>query len=149
MRVTPAGQSLRDLSFAFASRQAGRAFLGYMTQQRERMTGERGGKHTNRPELIEKYGYDTKYAYLMLRLGMQGVEFLTTGRITLPVPEPDRGFLMDVRTGGQDLATVVAMGQDFERRIKGLLDTSPLPAEPNVDVVESWLLAAYADAWGW
>lgn len=28
-----------------------------------------------------------------LRLGVQGVELLRTGRITLPVPEPDLSFL--------------------------------------------------------
>ena len=28
-----------------------------------------------------------------LRLGVQGIELLTTGRITLPVREPDRQYL--------------------------------------------------------
>ena len=49
------------------------------------MTGQ-AGAHTNRPELVAVHGYDTKYAMHALRLGLQGIELLTTGRITLPVP---------------------------------------------------------------
>ncbi len=145
--LTPAGAALRDLAPAFASRRAGRAFLGYMTQQRERMTGERGGKHTNRPELIEKYGYDVKYAYHMIRLGLQGVEFLQTGRITLPVPEPARGFLMDVRTGGVPMAEALAEATAHEAEVKDLLTSSPLPEHPDTAAVERWLLGAYAGVW--
>jgi hypothetical protein len=33
----------------------------------------------NRAELVEQFGYDTKYAIHTLRLGHQGVEFLETG----------------------------------------------------------------------
>ena len=61
------------------------------------MTGEPGA-HTNRPELVAVHGYDTKYAMHALRLGLQGVELLTTGRITLPVP--DRTAATCVRSGG-------------------------------------------------
>jgi predicted nucleotidyltransferase len=147
LAITPAGHALRYLAPAFASRQAGRAFLGYMTQQRERMTGERGGKHTNRPELIEQYGMDTKYCYHMLRLGMQGVEFLRTGRITLPVPEPARGFLLDVRTGGVPMAEALRVAAVYERTMKGLLTSSPLPERPDAAAVERWLLETYAEAW--
>src|SRR5688572_31106775 len=40
---------------------------------------------SHRPELEEMYGFDTKYAMHMLRLGFQGVELLTTGRLNLPM----------------------------------------------------------------
>lgn len=145
--LTEVGDSLRRLAPAFASRRAGRAFLGYMTQQRERMAGERGGKHTNRPELIEQHGYDTKYAYHMIRLGMQGVEFLMTGTITLPMPDRVRGFLFEVRHGGVTMEKALAIATDLEGQVRGLLTTSPLPDHPDEAAVERWLLAAYADAW--
>jgi hypothetical protein len=47
--------------------------------------------------LVAEHGYDTKYAMHALRLGAQGVELLTTGRIALPAPEPDRSFLRAIR----------------------------------------------------
>ena len=56
------GRVLRANRQWFASRRAGRAYLGYMERQRDRMTGERGQMRVNRPELIAAHGYDTKYA---------------------------------------------------------------------------------------
>ena len=85
---TAVGAELVDHAHRFVSRLAGRRFLGYLQSQKAAMTGEVGA-HTNRPELVARHGYDTKFAMHALRLGMQGIELLTTGRITLPVPEPD------------------------------------------------------------
>ena len=31
--------------------------------------------------------------------GLQGIELLSTGRITLPVPEPHRAYLRSIRRG--------------------------------------------------
>ena len=70
------------------------------------MTGQ-SGAHTNRPELVAVHGYDTKFAMHALRLGVQGTELLTTGRITLPVPEPDLSYLRQIRRGEIGLDEVV------------------------------------------
>jgi uncharacterized protein len=54
------------------------------------MTGG-AGAHTNRPELVAVHGYDTKYAMHALRLGLQGIELLTTGRTPCLHPNPAAG----------------------------------------------------------
>lgn len=69
----------------------------------------------------------------MLRLGHQGVEFLETGRLTLPMREPVRTHLMDVRQGRSNLADVLAECKELESRLTTLLETSPLPLEPNLN----------------
>lgn len=145
--VTDPGQSLLDLRPAFSARRAGTAFLGYMTQQRQRLLGERGQMNVKRPELTEKYGFDTKYAMHMLRLGCQGVEFLETGKLTLPMPEPDRTFIRSVRTGEVELNEVLTRAGELERRVEDLLDTSPLPEQPDYDAVNDWLVRIYLEAW--
>jgi len=91
-----AGAELAANAQRFVSRLAAGRFLGYLKAQKAAMTGQ-AGAHTNRPELVAVHGYDTKYAMHALRLGLQGTELLTTGRITLPVPEPDRAYLRSVR----------------------------------------------------
>ncbi|SFP48800.1 Predicted nucleotidyltransferase [Amycolatopsis arida] len=96
--ITEIGRELRARSERIVSRQAGRRFLGYLRAQRERMLGLRG-RRVNRPELVEAHGFDTKFAMHMVRLGVQGVELLETGRLTLPVPEPWLGWLRDLRQG--------------------------------------------------
>jgi hypothetical protein len=98
-----AGAELTDNAHRFVSRLAAARFLGYLRAQRAAMTGGKGA-HTNRPELVALHGYDTKHAMHALRLGLQGMELLTTGRITVPVPEPDRGYLRAIRRGEVPLA---------------------------------------------
>jgi len=80
-------------------RKAGAAFLGYMTAQRERLEGVRGGRHGWRQALVDQYGFDTKYAGHLIRLGYQGVEFMRSGVITLPMPQEQRDLVVAIRTG--------------------------------------------------
>lgn len=144
---TSVGQHLQKLAPAFASRHAGKRFLGYLEAQRQRLVGERGQRDVNRVELVQQFGYDTKYAMHMLRLGHQGVEFLESGRLTLPMREPVRSHLMDVRRGRNNLADVLAECTQLELRLKALLDSSPLPPEPDLATVERFVIDTYAAAW--
>lgn len=146
---TSLGAELRAMADAFASRQAGRRFLGYATAQRERLEGTRGQLRVHRPELLAMYGFDTKFAGHLLRLAHQGVEYLTTGWLTLPIPDPLGAHLRDVRTGRVPLAEVLAEAEAVETRLKSLLETSPLPEHPDVERVEAFLMRAYRGRWGW
>jgi hypothetical protein len=122
------GEELRANTDRIVSKTAGKRFLGYMRAQRDRLLDVRGGKHTNRPELIELYGYDTKYAMHLIRLGVQGVELMETGRITLPIPEPHLSRLRQVRQGKIPFTEATAWADDIEVRLKGAIADSPLPA---------------------
>jgi uncharacterized protein len=144
---TEAGRQLQQLAPAFASRHAGRRFLGYLEAQRDRLTGERGQRDVNRTELVEQFGYDTKYAMHMLRLGHQGVEFLETGRLSLPMRETVRGHLMAVRQGHSSLPAVLAECDELQSRLAALLESSPLPLEPDRDRVETFVMDTYEKAW--
>jgi uncharacterized protein len=144
---TSVGEQLQKLAPAFASRHAGKRFQGYLEAQRQRLVGERGQRDVNRVDLVEQFGYDTKYAMHMLRLGHQGVEFLESGRLTLPMREPVRSHLMDVRRGRGTLADVLEECTQLELRLSSLLDSSPLPLEPDVTTVEHFVMDTYEAAW--
>jgi hypothetical protein len=141
------GRDLRTNKVWFAARRAGRAYLGYMERQRDRMTGERGQMRVSRPELIQRYGFDTKYAGHVLRLGYQGIEFLETGSLTLPMHEPERARVLDVRNGHVPFTEVVAEADELRQRLKTLIETSPLPEHPNNDAVNEFLADAYRTWW--
>jgi hypothetical protein len=141
-----AGAELTDNAHRFVSRLAARRFLGYLHAQKTAMTGA-SGAHTNRPELVAVHGYDTKYAMHALRLGIQGVELLTTGRITPPVPEPHRSYLRAIRRGEVPLTEVVAAVADAEARLTKLREDSNVPAEPDRRWVDQWLHSSYFDYW--
>ncbi len=144
---TDLGDELRSLAPSLLSRHAGERFRGYLQSQRERLLGIRGGKHTNRPELVDLYGFDTKYAMHMVRLGVQGVELMETGTITLPIPEPWGSWLRDLRTGGHTKEEALDVAAEMEARLTELADTSPLPPEPDMDAVNDWLVGAHRRFW--
>ncbi len=140
------GVELAANAHRFVSRLAGERFLGYLQAQKAAMTGEVGA-HTNRPELVAEHGYDTKYAMHALRLGFQGIELLTTGRISLPVPEPDRSFLRSVRHGDLPLPDVLDAVADVEQRLEALKSNSAVPPEPDRAWVDDWLHRSYLSFW--
>jgi predicted nucleotidyltransferase len=141
------GAQLQDLAPLIVSRQAGHRYLGYLEAQRQRLLGERGQKKVNRPELEAKHGYDTKYAMHILRLGFQGVELMSTGRLTLPMAEKDRAFAYATRLGEVPLQDVLTRAGELERQIKDLLLDAPIPAEPARDQIETWMISMYFQNW--
>lgn len=145
--VDARGAHLQELAPKIISRQAGKRYLGYLESQRMRLMGERGQKKVNRPELEEKYGYDTKYAMHMLRLGFQGVELLATGHLSLPILEPDRSWLLGVRRGEVPLQEVLTKTGELERELKDLIETGPLQEHADKEAIESWMVDAYWQNW--
>ncbi len=141
-----AGAELVANAHRFVSQVAAERFLGYLAAQRAAMT-RASGAHTNRPELVAEHGYDTKFAMHALRLGIQGIELLTTGRITLPVPEPDRSRLRAIRRGEVPLVDVLAAIGAAEARLVSLRSGSAVPAEPDRSWVNGWLHRSYLGYW--
>jgi uncharacterized protein len=146
---TELGQALRALRPALLSRRAGRAYLGYLRGQTERLLGSRGQKRVNRPELVDAHGFDTKYAMHAARLGYQGLELVETGELTLPMAEPARSRVMSIRLGERSFAETIDEIEDVERRLLAALDSTPLPAEPDRRHVDRFLVDAYRRAWDW
>jgi hypothetical protein len=136
------GAELVGNAHRFVSRLAAVRFLGYMQAQKAAMTGQAGAR-TNRPELVAVHGYDTKYAMHALRLGLQGIEFLTTGRITLPVPEPRRAYLRAIRHGQVPLAEVLDAITSAETQLIQLRGNSAIPDQPDRSWVDDWLHRSY------
>lgn len=144
----PLGVDLQNrIAPLIISRQAGARYLGYLEAQRQRLMGERGQKKVNRPELEAKHGFDTKYAMHILRLGFQGVELLSTGKLTLPMPEKDRAFVYATRLGQVPLQDVLTRAGELERDIKDLASDGPLMAEPAREEIEAWMVERYWECW--
>jgi len=142
---TDLGAELQALAPAFVSRAAGRAFLGYLTAQRLGLTGERHATRTR--ELSRVHGYDTKYAMHALRIAHQGLELLRTGRITLPVAEPARGALREVRAGDVPLEEVLRRLDAATAELEDAAHDPGLPANSDVATVDAFLVSAYRRAW--
>jgi hypothetical protein len=125
------------------SKAAGNAYLGYMKQQLERWLGKRGQKNVNRPELVEKYGYDTKYAGHIIRLGIQGQQYMKDGRLKLPLEPEDAKTIKAVRRGEMDQKTALKLAFHLEEGLFRAVKDSPLPEKPDMNEVHRWLASAY------
>jgi hypothetical protein len=145
--ITDWGLELRRVVPRFApSKAAGERFLGYMVAQREKLLGLRSTQ-TNRPELVSVHGFDTKFAMHMIRLGLQGVEYLETGRITLPIPEPDRTWLVQMRRGAYSRDEALERAEELEARLRQQLVSSGLPDHPDWKAANRWLVDTYQAYW--
>jgi hypothetical protein len=133
-----------ELAGKVASKRAAASFLGYMRQQIERWEGTRGQKSVHRADLVEKFGFDTKYAAHIIRLGFQGIEYLTTGRFTMPMSSDEADLILSVRTGEWSEGAAKGFAYTVEAQLKLALESSPLPDQPAR--LESWLCRHYAKA---
>lgn len=82
-----------------------------------------------------------------VRLGLQGVELLTTGRITLPIPEPDRTWLRELRNGEHTIDEALDRMSELRGQINRLTSTSVWPDRPNRNQINAWLTSTYQTWW--
>lgn len=150
--ITELGRELRELRSAFLSRLAVHRFLGYMDSQRTRMLG--GGRRSavpNRPELIDRYGWDVKYGSHALRLAYQGQEICRTGTLTLPLADARRQRVLSVKRGEVSRDQVADEIETIEADIRADLEAgnSPLPEEADLARVDAWNISATRRHWRW
>ena len=139
-------QDTRDL---ILSRCAHPRFLGYLYGQRERLLGfGKSSRMPKRPELIEAYGYDTKYASHALRLGLQGIELWRTGGLSLPMERHDREDVLAIKTGSVDFADAMRMIDSAADSLRRVTDEpTPLRAEPDYAAVDRLLHSIHMAVW--
>jgi len=128
------------------SKKAARQYIAFANAQRMRLTGERGmGRHGQRQDLVEKYGYDTKFAMHYVRLLFECKELLSEKCLTLPLPQKD--LLIKIRTGEYKESEVFAMGIALDEECQRLLATSDLPEEPDRQLLSIAIAKAYRKHW--
>jgi uncharacterized protein len=141
---TRIGAELVAMRDAFISKESGKRFLGYLVAQKMRLTGERA-RTVSRPELVAKYGYDTKFAMHALRLGFEGIELMIHRRLTLPVAEPNLTTLRAVRSGRINFPDAGKLIEDAQKRLQDLVDGCTWSAD--VDGINGFLVRAHIRHW--
>jgi hypothetical protein len=96
---------------------------------------------------MEIFGFDTKYAMHCARLGFQGVELVTTGRLQLPIEGEPADWLRAVRRGevGFDEWWVRSLERDGELERLGGDDRYPIG--PDQERIEGWMVHAHRAHW--
>lgn len=137
----PVAQTLIDIRKHFINKQTFSSFIGYLKSQKMGMLGQRS-KKVSRPELVDKYGFDTKFAYHAIRLGMQGCELGLTDNLVLPMCEAV--FLKDVRLGRVSFDECIRIIESHETRLLDYLEEAkPAEQEP----IDKFLVWAHRIHW--
>lgn len=132
----------------FLNRQAGHRFLGYLDGQLQRyLDPDRvDSKHATRPELVEKYGWDTKTGYHALRLAIQGKQLMDDAHIELPMRDEDREFLLEVRHGEHTREWVIEETYRRVDQLKAAIVQSHLPERSDRTKISAWM-SNFQRAW--
>ncbi len=146
------GLALRSLSECFVGRHIIPRYRGYMNAQAQRLLGLRGGGHGRRgggqrAELIEAFGYDTKYAMHCARLGFQCLELLTTRKLTLPIQGEPADWLRAVRRGEVPFEDWWERSLALDAELLAFSADEAIPAGPDRARIEQWSVAAHLRSW--
>lgn len=103
-------------------------------------------RNKDRSILEEKYGYDTKHAYHLVRLIRMCREVLTTGKVI--VKRPDREELLAIRNGAWSYEQLIEFAEAEDKNLQELyLKSTALPKVPDkekldklcIELVETYL----------
>lgn len=146
LKMTEAGQMLRDNRDLFVGKHIYHSYVGYANGQLHRMTHAacRGYMGEKRKRLVAKYGYDCKNGSHLIRILRLGIEFLQEG--TLHVLRKDAEELLEIKAGKWSLEKVKAEAERLFRLAEAAYHLSKLPVKPDhekinalcVDIAKCW-----------
>jgi len=121
-----------------------KAFLGFANDQLRRLLNQRA-KDVNRPEIVDQFGYDTKYAMHIIRLYGEGKELMEVGQITLP--RPNSNELIAIRQGKYKLHELKELAYQLEQEAIAASEKTSLPDRVDRKEISRRLAEAYEAHW--
>lgn len=94
--ISEVGQKIKAARHLFLSKKVFHTMKGYAYQQRAKVEAGRSKDNPRRKEWVEKYGYDVKFAYHVVRLVLECEQILETGDLDLT---RDREIYKSIRRG--------------------------------------------------
>lgn len=141
------GRMLLNSRDLFISKDAAHKFIGYLRPQKAAMLGERGAR-VQRPALVEQHSFDTKFGYHAVKLGLQGRELLSEGRLTIPFEGDDLALLRGIRAGKFTLEEVCDMTDELAADIETIAaEGTDLPEHADYAAINRLLNDMYEAAW--
>jgi len=140
---TKIGNIVRDNRLIFLHKGCWYKFKGYAYSQMHKMESkEPEGK---RKEIIEKFGYDVKFAYHVVRLLNEVEQILTEGNLDL---EKNREQLKSIRRGEWKVEDIKEYFSNKEKELENQYLNSKLQYSPNEEAIKSLLLSCLEEHYG-
>lgn len=140
VHIDEVGKHIRKNRKHFLHKGSYHRFRGYSHQQFKRLV------NSPRKDLVAKYGYDTKFAYHIVRLALQAEQILETHDMDFSV---NASFIKEVRNGR--FATVEELKDWYNRKEKDLDEwylKSTLQHKPDRNFLKNILLACLEMEYG-
>lgn len=133
--TTQLGELVRENRKLFLHKGCWHKFKGYAYAQLKKMKSQtRTGV---RKEVVEKYGYDIKFAYHVVRLINEVEQILNEGDLDL---ERSSAMLRDIRDGNWSLERVEKYFQSKEAALETCYQESKLPHSPDKERIRNLLM---------
>ncbi len=134
------GRRIIDKRSIFLSKKARHSYLGYAWAQLHRMDklNKNVGQNIKRAESVEKFGYDVKNGYHLVRLLKKGLEILVDEELN--VFREDAGLLKEIRDGKFSYNQLVDMFREYEHLIEEAYIRTSLPKNPDFHTAEKLLM---------
>lgn len=147
--ITPLGVQLRELRSVFVSAYAISSHLGYAAGELAQVKKGLAPDRKRRPELSAKCGYDAKAAGHILRLCYQGRVLATEGFLPVPLPEPVRSKVLELRSGAVPFSKAVELLETEIAELSATRDRvrGSLPDTADLDAVVSFSITAHQEWW--
>jgi len=133
--ITNIGQMVRDKRKIFLHAGAWQKFKGYSYSQKNKM--ENKNPTGKRKETVDKYGYDTKFAYHLVRLMNEIEQILIEGDLDL---ERNREQLKSIRRGEWTKEQIIKYFEDKEKLLEEAYAKTKLPWGPDEPEIKELLL---------
>ncbi|AXQ69695.1 hypothetical protein HOU03_gp113 [Caulobacter phage CcrSC] len=114
-------------------------FRGYAYAQLAKIRSKQTSDNPKRQESIDKYGYDVKHAYHVVRLALEAEQILIEGDLDL---ERNAAILKDIRAGQWKLDHLERWFQDKEKALEVLHGQSTLPHKADEAQIKAVLMHA-------
>jgi len=143
LHMSAIGQMVREKRRLFLHKGAYFKFKGYAYSQLHKMRGK--NPSGNRVEIREKYGYDVKFAYHLIRLLYECQQILEEGDINL---QKNREHLKAIRRGEVPQEDIIRWFQSKEEALEKLYSTSTLQHSPDESKIKQLLVDCLEHAYG-
>lgn len=120
-------------------------FSGYAFSQRKKLLSKTAKPESKRSVIVNKYGYDTKYALHLVRLCLECKEILETGNLTL---DKHADTLNRIKNGEWGMDDILGWFQIEEPKLKGYYEASKLPHRPDESRIKKLLIECLEMAYG-
>lgn len=135
LHCTQVGRMIKDNRKLFISKAIWSKFRGYAWSQMSKM--KENNAVGNRKEIIEKFGYDTKYAYHIVRLLDEVEQLLESQDMDL---QRAREVMKSVRRGEWKIEDIISWATEKSAALDVTFTQSTLPAKADEEEIRRLLL---------